>query len=250
MRVFISYRRLDSSGHVHEIAPLLRASLIAGEACEVFLDVDVISPGRDFVKAITAALESSDVALAVIGRHWLVADDVRRLDDPTDMVRLELRTALATKTPLIVVLVDRGALPQPSELPPDIRGLTAVKTVHIRDESFDGDVERLVSAIASVGKRSPRAPAPAVLRLVNAGGAWLTSGDQYTVQVDGKNAGTLISGKAPTDLTLPPGKRSVRLKRGLRHSEPVTVTLTPGQTTSLAYEVGLWGISLHTVTDP
>ena len=37
----------------------------------------------------------------MIGRHWLVTDGVRRLDAPADPVRVELRTAIATKVPLI-----------------------------------------------------------------------------------------------------------------------------------------------------
>ena len=56
-------------------------------------------------------------ALTVIGRHWLVTDGVRRLDAPADPVRVELRTAIATKVPLIAVLVDHGVLPSASDLP-------------------------------------------------------------------------------------------------------------------------------------
>jgi len=48
VRVFISYRRNDSGGHVQALARTLQDSLIAGEACEIFIDVDDISPGARF----------------------------------------------------------------------------------------------------------------------------------------------------------------------------------------------------------
>lgn len=250
MRVFISYRRNDSGGHVVTLERILKESPIGGEACEVFTDVADISPGRNFVEAMTTALKSADVALAVIGRHWLVTDGVRRLDASADPVRVELRTAIATKVPLIAVLVDRGELPSASELPPDIRGVITAKTVQLRDDTLDDDVAQLRSTIASLGIRSGRAPAPAVLRLINEGSGWLTSGDLYNVHVDGKKLGVLVSGKAATELALPPGKHSVKLQRGLRGSERVEVILKPGQTAALGYEIGLWNISLRTANTP
>lgn len=249
MRVFISYRRKDSGGHVLALKRMLEESLVANEACEVFFDFEDISPGRDFVEVLTTALKSSDVALAVIGRHWLTTDGSRRLDNPKDMVRLELRTAIDTKTPLIAVLVDRGVLPSASELPADIRGVTTAKAVYVRDETIDADVARLISMIGGLEKRSGRAPAPAILRLINAGSEWLaSSGTQYKVRIDGKKVGVLITGKAPADFPLPPGKHSVHLQKALRRSEEVVVTLAPGQTTPLGYEIGFLGsISLRAV---
>ena len=64
-------------------------------------------------------------------------------------------------------------------------------------------------------------------------------GDLYNVHVDGKKVGVLVSGKAPTELALPPGKHSVKLQRGLRGSERVEVIIKPGQTAALGYQIGL-----------
>jgi hypothetical protein len=55
------------------------------------------SPGVDFVDEVERAVESCDVLIALIGRQWLdVVDgaDHRRLDDPSDFVRLAIATAL------------------------------------------------------------------------------------------------------------------------------------------------------------
>ena len=167
---------------------ILEESLVGGEVCEVFTDFADISPGQIFVEAMTTALKSAYVALAVIGRHWIVTDGVRRLDAPADPVRVELRTAIATKVPLIAVLVDRGVLPSASELPADIRGVTTAKTVQLRDDTLDVDMGRLLSTIAS--SRETLGPAASACRnSADQGSGWFTSGDLYNVHVDGKKGG-------------------------------------------------------------
>ena len=247
MRVFISYRRRDSGGHIPRIKRILEESTIHGQACELFIDVETISPGRDYVDAIARSLKTSDVALALVGRHWLVEDGVRRIDAAEDPVRLELRTAISMKVPLVAVLVDRAAMPSASELPADIREITRAKAVTLRRETFDQDGAGLVSTIGGFPSRSPHAPAPATLRLVNEATAWLASGDQFYVYVDDRKAGLLVSGSGPTEFVLAPGRHSVRVQRGLRRSETVTVTLKPGQPVPLGYEIGLWKISLRNI---
>jgi hypothetical protein len=247
MRVFISYRRRDSGGHVPAIKQILEDSTIHGDGCELFIDLDIISPGRDYLDAIVSALKTSDVALALVGRHWLVEDGVRRIDAADDPVRMELRTAISLKTPLVAVLLDRAAMPSAAELPADIREIARAKCVRLGDETFDQDAAALVSTIGTFTPRSPHGPAPATLRLVNEGTAWLASGDQYNVYVDDRKVGLLVSGSGPTEFVLPPGRHSVRVHRGLRRSETVIVTLKPGQPAGLGYEIGIWKISLRNI---
>ena len=113
MNIFHGNRRFAGvlrRGRNLEETRILEESPVGGEVCEVFTEVADISPGQNFVEAMTTAL-------TVIGRHWLVTDGVRRLDAPADPVRVELRTAIATKVPLIAVLVDHGVLPSASDLP-------------------------------------------------------------------------------------------------------------------------------------
>jgi hypothetical protein len=245
MRVFISYRRRDSGGHLPEIQRVLKGSTIRGEACELFVDVNALSLGRDYVDGIASALKTSDVALVLVGRHWLVENGVRRIDEAQDPVRLEIRAAISTKTPLVAVLVDGASMPPDPELPADIREIARAQAVELRYETFDQDLAALVSTIGGFPSRSPHAPAPATLRLVNEATAWLASGDQYYVYVDDRKVGLLVSGSGPTEFVLPPGRHSVRVQRGLRRSETVTVTLKPGQPVPLGYEIGIWKISLR-----
>lgn len=244
MRIFISYRRDDSLAHSLALARGLGDSAIDGQPCELFFDIEAIAPGVNFVQAMTKAVKSSDVALAIIGRHWLVTDGSRRLDAADDPVRLELRTAIETATPLVAVLVDRGTMPKAADLPADIRDVTRSKVVELREKAFDADLARLVSTIGGFPRRSS-GPAPATLRLVSDSSGWLTTGDRYDVQVDGKKIGLLHSGPTPMDFVVPAGRHAVRLRRGLRWSDPVTVTVRPGQRTELGYEVGLMKIVLR-----
>jgi hypothetical protein len=93
-RIFISYRRGDSIGHTGRLFDQL--SKYFGTA-QVFMDIDTIGPGENYVEVIEKTCESCEVLLAVIGRGWLNAADQggnRRLDEPGDFVRLEIAHAL------------------------------------------------------------------------------------------------------------------------------------------------------------
>jgi hypothetical protein len=82
-RVFVSYRREESSGIAGRLYDRLAAHF--GDD-QVFMDVDTIALGVDFAKVITQAVGTCEVLLAVIGPHWLTATDEegqRRLDAPT-----------------------------------------------------------------------------------------------------------------------------------------------------------------------
>jgi hypothetical protein len=75
----------------------------------VFMDLDSIEAGLDFAQVITEAVDSCAVLVALIGRQWATLADEggrRRLDDPDDFVRFEVRTALERGVRVIPVLVD------------------------------------------------------------------------------------------------------------------------------------------------
>ena len=94
-KIFISYRRDDSTGYAGRLYD--RLSEYFGKD-QVFMDVDHIEPGEDFVEMINQAIGTCSTLLALIGRNWITAADkkgVRRLDDPEDFVRLEITAARA-----------------------------------------------------------------------------------------------------------------------------------------------------------
>ncbi len=152
---FISYLREDSAGYAGRLRESLERRL-GGDA--VFRDVDTLQPGQDFVDAIMARLRECRVFIALIGREWLDARDAagrRRLDQPHDYVRLEIASALARPELLVVpVFVEGAAMPEPDQLPEDIRVLGRRQAVSIRDETWDSDVDRLASVIERAGATS------------------------------------------------------------------------------------------------
>src|ERR1700684_4142358 len=99
--IFISYRRNDSEGEAGRLFDDLVDQF--GED-SVFMDVTTIEAGRDFRKAIDESVATCGVLLPIIGKNWLDARDdagKRRLDDPTDFVRLETASALRRDIPVI-----------------------------------------------------------------------------------------------------------------------------------------------------
>ena len=90
----------------------------------MFQDVEAIPPGVDFRQHFHTQLDQCQVVLVVIGPGWLtIKDDLgtRRLDQESDMVRLEIEVALQRKIPLIPLLVDNATMPSHEQLPKTIQ---------------------------------------------------------------------------------------------------------------------------------
>lgn len=162
-RVFISYRRDDSSGYAGRLYD--RLSQHFGRD-NLFMDVNSIPLGLDFVDVIQHAVGSCDVLLAVIGRQWLTSTDAqgsRRLDNPEDFVRLEILAALERRIRVIPVLVGGAVMPRSTELPDVLQSFARRNALMVGDH-FHPDVNRLIEALETVpGTPSPprvSAPAP------------------------------------------------------------------------------------------
>ncbi len=148
--IFVSYRRQESS----HLAGRLYDSLSSrfGED-QVFMDVDTIEPGVDFAEEIFRAVAACQVLLAIIGPVWLTSADEqghRRLDDPDDIVRLEIKTALARGVRVIPILMEGAVMPTRHDLPEALAGLARRNALPIRHNSYRSDTGRLVTAIERV----------------------------------------------------------------------------------------------------
>jgi hypothetical protein len=152
--VFVSYRREDGGDAAGRLADRLVDRFGAER---VFIDVDAIEPGMDFVEALTRAVAACEVLVAVIGPRWLTAADEqgRRLDDPYDWVRVEVGTALARGVRVIPVLVGGAVMPTGGDLPEDLAGLARRNALRIRHESFRADAGQLVVVIERVLATAP-----------------------------------------------------------------------------------------------
>src|SRR5215471_8545116 len=123
--IFLNYRREESEW----VAGRLHDRLAAAFGMDrVFTDVDNIQPGQDFTKVLEAAVGSCRVLLAVIGQDWVNALDEggrRRLEDPSDWVRVEIESALRRPNVLVIpVLIDGAGMPRVEQLPGELAQLS------------------------------------------------------------------------------------------------------------------------------
>ena len=98
--IAISYCWEDSTSVAARLHDRLRSEF--GKE-NVFMDFDSIPYGVDFREHIKRTLERADVVVAVVGPGWLGAqkEASRRIDDPSDFVRLEIAGALQRGIPVI-----------------------------------------------------------------------------------------------------------------------------------------------------
>ena len=147
-RIFISYRREDAAADAGRLADHLSARFGKDR---VFLDVDTIDPGTDFVRALHTSLEQTAAVLIVIGPRWASvsgADGIRRLDQPSDFVRLEVEAALGRTIPVVPVLVQGARMPPAQDLPPSLAALATRQAVTIDNDEFHDDANRLCDRLA------------------------------------------------------------------------------------------------------
>ena len=146
-RVFINYRRDDSiasAGRVHD-----RLAQAIGRK-RVFMDIDHIPAGVDFVDYLDQQVSAADVVLVVIGPHWLDAADEHgrhRLHNPDDFVAVEIASALDRKIRVIPVLIDGARMPKAEALPDRLKSLSRRNAVEVRNSQFGRDADALVERV-------------------------------------------------------------------------------------------------------
>lgn len=157
-RIFMSYRREESAYPANWLYTLLSEHFGDGL---VFMDVDDIEPGANFVDVINDAVGSCEVMLALIGDRWLTitdADGSRRIDDPVDFVRLEIEAALARNIRVIPILVSGAKMPRQRDLPSSIDALAYRQALELTAHRFKLDLARLLKALDNTLSGSPRMP--------------------------------------------------------------------------------------------
>jgi hypothetical protein len=149
---FLCYRRDDTQ----DAAGRLYDSLAAAYGPDnVFMDIDSLPLGVNFVAQIQQQLQDCAAALVMIGRSWTTItnhEGNRRLDDPTDHVRVEVATALRQKIPVIPILVQNASMPREAELPEDIRDLAFYNGIRLSPEFWRAGVEKLIKELDRVMK--------------------------------------------------------------------------------------------------
>lgn len=150
-QIFISYRRDDSIVHAKLVHNELAARFGANH---VFMDIDDIGYGDDFVAAIDTHLKAAQVVVVVIGPRWAEMIEARLRGD--DWVRHEVASALQMRARggnddtvrlRVLPLLVGGTGPPAHALPEDIAELQRLSMLKFDERALQASVNTLIEAI-------------------------------------------------------------------------------------------------------
>jgi len=141
-KIFISYRREDSSWSTGRIYDRLVKHFPENQ---IFIDIDSIGLGEDFVISIENSVNSCDVLLAVIGPTWHAS--ISQKSEEIDFVRIEIEAAIKNNIRVIPILLENTKMPNPKDLPEGIRAITRRNAFLLNPISFNSEIEKLIASI-------------------------------------------------------------------------------------------------------
>jgi WD40 repeat protein len=200
--IFLSYRRDDTSGYAFALRDRL-AERFGPE--EVFLDSE-IKAGADFVEVIRREMSICRVVIVLIGRQWSNCTDEhghRRLDSPSDFVRLEVKLALERDLCVIPLTVDGARMPVVGELPEDLGPLSHRLALKVTNEGFRQDVSRLIEAIENGIEVRPGEVQPQLSEIVVGDERVLDHGQEVRAVAFSRDGEILASGGGPRTVFSP-----------------------------------------------
>ena len=145
--IFISYRKDDSKWNTQLLYDRL-SHYFSPRA--IFKDFNTIKPGEDYRQVINEALKKCHILLVIIGKNWLNSSDEngrQRLQNPEDLLRIEIETALSRNIRVIPILFDNITIPSKALLPESLWPLVFKQSVSVSESNFDYDIKHLAEAI-------------------------------------------------------------------------------------------------------
>lgn len=148
-QIFISYRRDDSAAESGRIYDRLVQEFGSNS---VFKDIDSIPLGINFKHHIDSIIQKCDVVLVIIGQEWSGTQAGQsRLDNPRDLVRLEVEAALQREIPVIPVFINNASIESEESLPPSLIELLDRNGISIgHDPHFHPDMNRLIKDLKRI----------------------------------------------------------------------------------------------------
>jgi outer membrane protein assembly factor BamB len=139
-KIFISYRREDSETMAGRIFDWL-SDRMPRET--VFIDIDTVDYGANFVQRIAETIPQCRAMLVVIGPHWLTD-----AGDLSHHVRLEIEQALQHQVQIIPLLVEGASIPSAEQVPVSVRELVYLNAATIRSgRDFRRDMEDVARSL-------------------------------------------------------------------------------------------------------
>ena len=158
-KVFINYRREDTQQDADALYDFLEKKV--GRK-HLFMDIDTIQPGQDFMQVVENKIRESEVLLMLIGPKWEDAVRQRAQAEEPDFVLQEIDHALASGKLIIPVLFYRSDIPDYKSLKDVPYGsrlpeLQRVNAVRISRDYRKAGYERIVKA-ADLTRTMPAPP--------------------------------------------------------------------------------------------
>lgn len=147
MKLFISYRRSDSTHAAHRVRMSLQARFGADA---VFIDRE-IPAGRRWEDHLEAMLEESTGVVVMVGDEFLrlLRKGQTSAGDAPDALVWEIATAIRLDKAIYPVLFGSIDMPDPSKLPEEMRDLARYQAVFAREPAFDAAMGVLIKSIAA-----------------------------------------------------------------------------------------------------
>lgn len=145
--IFLNYREQDTLYHLGPLDYRLKNRFGADR---VFFAKRGIDVGDQWREAIEDAIGKSTVMLVLIGPRWLGVTDEkgqRKLDDPNDIVRWEIETALDQGMRLVPVLLEGVSMPRKEDLPASLKALPDLQAQRVNGYDWERDTDTLIKAI-------------------------------------------------------------------------------------------------------
>jgi hypothetical protein len=126
----------------------------------VFLDVQDVQPGMNWLEEIKSHRASSDVLLSLIGPHWVSIMRAREhaavAGPAEDYVRFEIEYVLRPTSRIWVIPVLVGEMMPLStgHLPRPLQALAKIQAAQVRQERFADDIADLISRIEAIARHS------------------------------------------------------------------------------------------------
>jgi hypothetical protein len=105
---------------------------------------------REYLKTI---FSETDITLVVVGKDWFgkYESGRRRIDNPNDLVRVEVEVALQSGMPVVPVLVEGAAMPHADDLPDSLKDLVYRNGQDVDPgRDFDRHFERLIGSMEPI----------------------------------------------------------------------------------------------------
>ena len=156
-KIIISYRRADTDAIAGRIRDRLERDYGKNS---IFMDIDNIPFGTDFREHIQNAILQNDLLLAVVGPNWTGPNETgtARIEEETDLVRIEVETAMKAHIPVIPLLVNGAPMPKAEDLPDSLKDFAFKNAAPVDSgRDFHLHMDRLVRSINRLLSTHPRA---------------------------------------------------------------------------------------------